>query len=84
MARYGEQLATLGREHVGPRLMTLLEQLRAEQGGDARRTMAVGEELLELFRHGWERSGAHVEALCAQRPPTTRRTGRTWRTGSIA
>jgi len=62
-ARYEEQLVTLGREHVGPRLMTLLEQLRAEQGGDARRAMPVGEELLELFRYGWERSGAHVEAL---------------------
>ena len=62
-ARYEEQLATLRREHVGPRLMTLLEELRAEQGGDARRAMAVGEELLALFQYGWERSGAHVEAL---------------------
>ena len=60
---YEEQLATLAREHVGPQLITLLEQLRAGQDGEARHAIALGEELLGLFQYGWERSGAHVEAL---------------------
>jgi hypothetical protein len=61
--RYEERLLQLSRQHVGPRVNDLLDQLRAEQRGDAHRAIELGEEVLELFRYAWTQSAAHVEAL---------------------
>lgn len=59
-ARFEEGLLEISELHVTPRVVTLMEQLRAEEAGDARRAIAIGEELLSLF-YGEERPTLGVE-----------------------
>jgi CHAT domain-containing protein len=60
-AGYERALLTLSHQHLGPRVIDLMNQLRAEEGGDASRAREIGEELLGLM-YGM-RAGFHVEAL---------------------
>jgi hypothetical protein len=59
---YERALLELSEHHVGPRVLSLLDQLRAEEGGDAARGIALGEALLVQLR-GLGMNGLHLEAL---------------------
>jgi CHAT domain-containing protein len=59
---YERALLELSQHHLGPRVMALLDELRAEEGGDPGRAIELGEELLAQL-HGLGRSGVRVETL---------------------
>jgi CHAT domain-containing protein/tetratricopeptide (TPR) repeat protein len=61
-AGYERALVALNQQHFTPQATELMDQLRAEQSGDASRAVALGEELLGRM-HGLERTGFHVEVL---------------------
>lgn len=73
-AGYERALVELNQRHLAPRASKLMEQLRAEENGDASRAMAIGEELLGLM-YGIEHSGFHVEALLRTASACYRATG---------
>ena len=59
---YERALLELSEHHFGPRLMALLDQLRAEEGGDPARGIELGEQVLAQL-HGLGPSGVRVETL---------------------
>ena len=59
---YERTLPELSQHYLGPRLMALLDQLRAEERAHAERTVELGEEVLAQL-HWSGRSGGRVDTL---------------------